>query len=198
MYADNVVLNPKLMRFDVHAGDETATVRTRLVGRHLLPNLLIALAFGRALGVDLKTAAARLGRVEPVEHRLKISEVDGKLLIDDAYSSNVDGARAALELLRELPAERRIVVTPGIVELGAMEAQRNQELGGQAAQACDILIVVGRLPGAHVRDGAMAAGMKPERLIAVADLPAAQAWLREHSRSGDAILFENDLPDLYA
>jgi UDP-N-acetylmuramoyl-tripeptide--D-alanyl-D-alanine ligase len=197
LYADNVMINPKVMRFDVHAGDETVTVRTRLVGRHLLPNILIALAFGRELGVDLRTAASRIGRVEPVDHRLKISEVDGRLLIDDAYSSNVDGARAALALLAELPAQRRIAVTPGIVELGHMEERRNRELGEQAAAVCDILIGVGARPGRYVREGAMAAGMSSDRVVTASSLADAQGWLREHSQSGDAILFENDLPDLY-
>jgi len=63
---------------------------------------------------------------------------------------------------------------------------------------CDILIVVGHRPGVWVQEGAAAAGLKPERLIAVPNLAAAQAWLRDHAQTGDAILFENDLPDLYA
>lgn len=198
LWADNVTLTPKLMRFDVHAGEQTVTVRTRVLGRHLLPNLLIALAIGRELGIDLKTAAGKLLTLAPVGHRLAVSEVDGTLIIDDAYSSNVDGARAALALLAELPAQRRFVVTPGIVELGRMEAVRNREFGAQAAKVADTLLVVGITPGSYVREGAVAAGMRPEQAIAVENLAAAQAHLRAHARPGDAVLFENDLPDNYA
>ncbi|MHB8576044.1 MAG: Mur ligase family protein [Dehalococcoidia bacterium] len=196
--AGNVSVTPKLMKFDVIDGDQTYTVRTRMLGRHLLPNFLIALAIGKELGVDLRQAVTRLGRVEPVDHRLAVSESDGMTVIDDAYSSNVDGARAAIDLLAELPAQHRFVVTPGIVELGAVEAERNRELGAHVARRCDTLIVVGQTPGRFVREGALAAGMPAECVVSVASLPEAQAHLRGQMRPGDAVLFENDLPDNYA
>jgi len=198
LWADTVSVNAKVMRFDVHDGDQTATVRTRMIGRHLIPNILIALAIGKELGVDLRTAVSRVGRVEPVGHRLAVTESDGRLVIDDAYSSNVDGARAALDLLAELPACHRYLVTPGIVELGSMEAERNRELGAQAAAVCDVVLVVGTTPGRFVREGACAGGLTADRVPTCADLAAAQAWLQEHMHAGDAVLFENDLPDNYA
>ena len=196
--AGNVSINPKLMKFDVIDGEKTYTVRTRLLGRHLVQNFLIALAIGKELGVDPRQAVTRLGRIEPVDHRLAVAESDGVIVIDDAYSSNVDGARAALELLAELPAKRRFIVTPGIVELGAVEAERNRELGAQAAKVCDSVIVVGQTPGRYVREGALAAGVPAEKVVGVASLPEAQAHLRGHLQPGDAVLFENDLPDNYA
>ena len=197
LWADNVSVNPKLMRFDVHDGDQTVTVRTRILGRHLVPNFLIALAFGKELGVDLKQAVVRLGRVEPVGHRLAVTETNGMIVIDDAYSSNVDGARAALALLSELPAQRRFMVTPGIVELGPVEKERNRELGACAAAVCDALLVVGAVPGRYVREGAEAAGLPKDSVVVCADLASAQAYLRDHMQTGDAVLFENDLPDNY-
>jgi UDP-N-acetylmuramoyl-tripeptide--D-alanyl-D-alanine ligase len=196
--AGSVTVAPKLMKFDVTDGAETVTVRTRMLGRHLLPNFLIAMAIGRELGVDLRAAVTRLGRVEPVDHRLAVSESGGMIVIDDAYSSNVDGARAALSLLQELPAQRRFVVTPGIVELGPVEEERNRELGALAAEVCDILLVVGQSPGRYVREGALAGGMPDDRAVSCTGLGEAQAYLREQMRQGDAVLFENDLPDNYA
>lgn len=197
LWADNVSVTPRLMRFDVHDGETTVTVRTRLLGRHLLINFLIALAFGREFGIDLKTAAARLLTLAPVSHRLAVSEVDGMIVIDDAYSANVDGARAALTLLTDLPAQRRYVVTPGLVELGPVEAERNREFGAHVAKVADALLVVGERPGTYVREGALAAGMPPDRVIACPDLATAQVHLRGLLRPGDAVLFENDLPDNY-
>ncbi|HLZ70721.1 MAG TPA: UDP-N-acetylmuramoyl-tripeptide--D-alanyl-D-alanine ligase [Dehalococcoidia bacterium] len=193
----NVALTPKLMRFDVTDGEQSVTVRTRLLGRHLIPNLLIALAIGRAFGVELKSAAARLATAQPVEHRLVVKESDGLTVIDDAYSANVNGAHAALELLAELPAERRFLVTPGIVELGPVEAERNREFGAHAAKVCDVILVVGQAPGRWVREGALTTGMAAACAIACAHLGEAQGWLRGHARPGDAVLFENDLPDQY-
>jgi UDP-N-acetylmuramoyl-tripeptide--D-alanyl-D-alanine ligase len=149
------------------------------------------------MGVDLKQAVVRLGRVEPVGHRLAVTETNGMIVIDDAYSSNVDGARAALALLSELPAQRRFMVTPGIVELGAVEKERNRELGACAAAVCDALLVVGAVPGRYVREGAEAAGLPKDSVVVCADLASAQAYLRDHMQTGDAVLFENDLPDNY-
>jgi len=198
LLVSNVALTPKLMRFDVTDGEQSATVRTRLLGRHLLPNLLIAIAIGRAFGVELKTAAVRLATAQPVEHRLVVKESDGLIVIDDAYSANVTGAHAALELLAELPAERRFLVTPGIVELGPVETERNREFGAHAARVCDVILAVGQTPGRWVREGALAADIAEACVIACANLNEAQAWLRDHARPGDAVLFENDLPDQYA
>jgi UDP-N-acetylmuramoyl-tripeptide--D-alanyl-D-alanine ligase len=197
LVVSNVALTPKLMRFDVTDGGQSATVRTRLLGRHLLPNLLIALAIGRAFDVDLKTAAARLATAQPVEHRLVVTERDGLTIIDDAYSSNVTGAHAALALLAELPAERRFLVTPGIVELGPVEAERNREFGAHAAKVCDAILVVGQTPGRWVWEGAFGAGVADGCVLSCATLAEAQDWLRNRARPGDAVLFENDLPDQY-
>jgi UDP-N-acetylmuramoyl-tripeptide--D-alanyl-D-alanine ligase len=119
------------------------------------------------------------------------------IVIDDSYNANPVGAAAALEVLRAHPAKRRILVTPGMVELGSEERTANWELGMLAAKACDYCILSGsRAP--IIRDGLLAAGFPEAQIVVTSDGPAAHAKVAEITQRGDVILFENDLPDVYA
>jgi UDP-N-acetylmuramoyl-tripeptide--D-alanyl-D-alanine ligase len=120
------------------------------------------------------------------------------VVIDDAYNSNPEGAAAALEVLRQHPASRRLLVTPGMVELGELEAQLNRAFGEQAVPACDLAILVGAARTDPIREGMLAAGMDPAAVHVVRDISEATALLARTTRAGDVVLFENDLPDTYA
>ena len=98
-------------------------------------------------------------------------------MIDDAYNSNPDGAAAALEVLREHPAKRRLLVTPGMVELGELEAELNHRFGEQAGAVCDIAILVGPHRTAPIREGLAAAGMDSESIHVVRDIAEATTLL---------------------
>jgi len=119
-------------------------------------------------------------------------------VIDDAYNSNPDGAASALEVLREHPATRRLLVTPGMVELGELEAQLNRRFGEHAGDVCDLVILVGPARTAPIREGLAASGIDPANVRVVQDITEATALLGRLTRAGDVVLFENDLPDTYA
>ena len=151
----------------------------------------MALAAGRRLP-DL---VAPIAALTPVEHRLQLIEgAGGVTVIDDAYNSNSDGAAAALEVLEALPARRRVVVMPGIIELGALQEQANEELGRRAAAVADTVVVVAKANRAALVRGAKGASA---RVVEVDSLADAQTQLASLLGPGDAVLFENDLPDHY-
>ena len=179
---------------------EPIPVSAGLLGRHNVANLLAAAAVGRVLGIDPARIAEGLGQVQAPPHRLQPihNRRAGVVVIDDAYNSNPDGAASALEVLREHPATRRLLVTPGMVELGELESQLNREFGEHAAAVCDIAILVGPTRTAPIREGLTGAGMDPERVHVVRDIAQATTLLAGLTRAGDVILFENDLPDTYA
>jgi UDP-N-acetylmuramoyl-tripeptide--D-alanyl-D-alanine ligase len=182
-------------------GSEPIPVSAALLGRHNVANLLAAAAVGQALGVAPERIAAGLASVQAPAHRLQAihNPAAGVVVIDDAYNSNPEGARAALEVLREHPARRRLLVSPGMVELGELEAELNRAFGEQAAAACDLAILVGaEQRTAPIREGLAAAGMDGAAVHAVRDIGEATALLAKLTRSGDVVLFENDLPDTYA
>jgi len=174
-------------------------VSARLLGSHNVANLLAAAAVGTELGLAPEQIARALGQVSPPEHRLApiVNRAAGIVVIDDAYNANPAGARAALEVLGDHPGERRVLVTPGMVELGERQQAENEAFGEAAAAVCDLVVLVGPEQTEPIRRGLEAAGFPGEALHVVADSGAAQRLLAETARAGDVILFENDLPDLY-
>jgi len=207
LWAEEIELDRGRTRFQLclRGGDEEEDgvsrhpVSARLLGTHNVANLLAAAAVGVELGLDPEQIARALGRVDPPEHRLSpiVNRAAGIVVIDDAYNANPAGARAALEVLAAHPGERRVLVTPGMVELGEREEEENRAFGEAAAAACDVVILVGAEQTEPIRAGLEAAGFPAAATHVVADSGGAQRLLAESSRAGDVILFENDLPDLY-
>jgi UDP-N-acetylmuramoyl-tripeptide--D-alanyl-D-alanine ligase len=179
---------------------EEVVVRSKLLGRHNVANLLAAAAVGTGLDMPLDAIARALARVTPPAHRLApiLNPQAGIVVIDDAYNSNPVGAAAALEVLASHQAERRLLVTPGMVELGDREAEENERFGQRAAEVCDLVVLVGAERSRPIRAGLDAASFPGDRIHVVANATEAQELLATTTRRGDVVLFENDLPDLYA
>jgi UDP-N-acetylmuramoyl-tripeptide--D-alanyl-D-alanine ligase len=187
-------------RFTLVIGSERTVAQAGLLGRHNISNLLAAAAVGHLFGMSIEQIARALGRVVPPEHRLQPipNPRAGIVVIDDAYNANPAGAAAALAVLREHPASRRILVTPGMVELGDEEFALNERFGRQAAAACDRVILVGPERTRPIAAGLAAEGFDPAAITVVRNLAEATEVLKGLTRAGDVILFENDLPDMYA
>lgn len=180
-------------------GAGSAAAKVTLLGRHNASNVLAATAAALACGMTIEDIARAAANVQPVEHRLQlIPSSGGVTVIDDAYNANPDGARAALEVLREFGGARKVLVTPGMVELGEREAAENQAFGERAAAVCDTVILVGPKRTAPIRVGLAAAGFPDERVIVVRGIAEVPALLQRLVGPGDVVLFENDLPDNYS
>lgn len=181
---------------DTRNGDSVA-VSTRLLGRHSIGHVLAGIATALVTGRRLSEMAAPVSALEPVEHRLQLIEGAGGItVIDDAFNSNPEGAAAALDVLESMSAQRKIVVTPGIIELGPLQAQENERFGERAAAVADVIIVVAKVNRAAILAGARRV---PDgaKVFAVDTLSEATAKFSELVGPGDVILFENDLPDQY-
>lgn len=158
-------------------------------------NVACAVGLARAIGVDSAELADRLRSLPPVEHRLTVNESpNGIVVVDDTYNSNPSGARLALHALVEntRSSGRRVVVTPGMVELGAVQDEANREFASDIVRAGADLVVVNRTNRRALSAGATADGSPP---IAFDTREEAVAWVRTHLERGDGVLYENDLPD---
>jgi UDP-N-acetylmuramoyl-tripeptide--D-alanyl-D-alanine ligase len=169
---------------------------TPLFGRPIIMNLAGAFTMATAIGVDPEVAVAAFRTLKPVSNRLEVVEESGITWVRDAYNSNQYGFRAALEVAAQLPAKRRVLVTPGVIELGGEQALVNRALSRDAAAVCDTTLVVSGTNRAAFVEGHREAG-REERLFAVPNRTEAFRWLREHLGDGDLVVLENDLPDLY-
>ena len=127
---------------------------------------------------------------------MQLIESNGVFILDDGYNSNVVGAKAAVEVLRSFSG-KKIVVTPGLVELGILEESENRELGRELA-GLDYVILVGETLVGAVKDGYIEAGGEQGKLAIVPTLAAAQDVLKDLIQKGDAVLFLNDLPEIYS
>jgi len=198
LLASEIRYGPDGARFEVRdeAGHE-ATFQTSLLGRHNVQNILLALAVGRALGLRLRQMTHAVARLQPVAHRLALREENGVTIIDDAFNSNPVGAKNAVEILGQFKSGRRVIVTPGMVELGERQWVENQAFGALIAHHTDLAILVGERQTAPIQDGLKQEGFAGDRLKIVATLFEAQDFLRTYLRPGDVVLYENDLPDQY-
>ena len=181
--------------FMLTLGGESVRVKTKLLGAHCAYNIGLAASLAFELGVSLADIAAAAEGLEFVEHRLQLTKSNGINILDDGYNANVKGARAALDVLRSFGG-RKIIVTPGIVELGILEEKENRQFGELLA-GLDLVILVGDTLVTPVKDGYLSAGGAPEKLMVRQTLKDAQAVLRSELATGDTVLFLNDLPDIY-
>lgn len=173
----------------------TLTVRTKLLGRHAIGHVLAGVAVAKFAGYKLADLRAAIEAMEPVEHRLQlIHGAGGVTVIDDAYNSNPHGAAAALEVLAAMPGRRKVVVTPGMIELGPLQLEENRRFGERAGAIADTVIAVARTNRAALSEGVESGG-GPGKLIVVDSLAEATEKLASLLGPGDVVLFENDLPD---
>jgi UDP-N-acetylmuramoyl-tripeptide--D-alanyl-D-alanine ligase len=177
---------------------ETAEITTGLLGVHNVQNMLLGLATGHVFGLRTATMQVAAKRVEAVEHRLELKHSNGLLVIDDAFNSNPVGARNAVDVLARFRTGRRIIITPGMVELGEEEEQENRAFGRHIGNAgLDLVILVGHERSKPIMEGLREAGFRGQEVRVVSSLFEAREILAGFAREGDVVLYENDLPDIY-
>lgn len=178
--------------FTVTVDGQIQAFTTKLLGAHNIQNLAGCIAVAYRLGIPLAELVYPVRMLRPVEHRLQLLP-NG--FIDDAYNSNPAGFRGALDVLSSFDAQR-VLVTPGMVELGERMAPLNRELGEYAATKCDFAILVGERQAPPLKEGLLAGGFPEERLFVVKTLQEGLAVLNTLPRAERRIvLLENDLPD---
>ena len=178
-------------------GEEPVRCATVLLGEHSIRNICLAAAVAYKIGMTAKEIAFGIIRIQSVGHRLEIMPNNkGIVIIDDSYNANIDGAEAAMQVL-DMFDGRKIVVTPGLVELGKEENALNIEYGKMLAKHADKVIIVGRHNAEMILSGLIDGGMKKEDIRFAKNLNRGNTELNKMLKAGDIVLFENDLPDNY-
>ncbi len=190
----DIECSPSGVKFTLTLGGESRACESRLLGRHAAYNIAIAAQAAYLAGMTLEEIAKAIPEIEFIEHRLQLIQANGVNILDDGYNSNVKGARAALEVLRSFDG-RKIAVTPGLVELGVLEEEENEELGKNLV-GLDLVILVGDTLIEPVKRGYLKNGGDEGRLVTVPTLKEAQEHIKEYIGQGDTVLFLNDLPDV--
>jgi UDP-N-acetylmuramoyl-tripeptide--D-alanyl-D-alanine ligase len=165
-------------------------------------NVAAAIAVALELDVSAADVVDRLPTLPVAPHRLEQSVgTGGVVVLDDTYNANPAGARAALATLRRVGVDetRRVVVTPGMVELGPLQDKENADFAADVGTVATDLVVVGRTNRRALVRGARrtAPPSGPPRIVVVRTRSKATEWVRQHLQHGDVVLYENDLPDHY-
>ena len=194
--AYDISVSAKGSSFKMKLDGEEHTFSTRLIGSHNVLNIAGAIACAHTLGVPTADLIRQVRSLESVPHRLQLIQGRSAIIIDDAYNSNPSGAKAALDTLGAFDGVK-ILVTPGMVELGSRQAELNRIFGSQAAEVCDYVALVGEKQTEPILEGLLAAGFPREKIFVEHDLKGALRSV-ENLRTGGVqkiVLLENDLPD---
>jgi len=189
--ASDLVLDPcGETRFRLHAQERSRAVSVRLVGRPMVYPLLAAAAVGLAEGIPLENIVSLLAGLSPTPERLQpVRTASGALLLLDTFKSASETIHVGLDVLDEIPAQRRLVVLGDVEEPQGKQGPLYKALGHRLAQTADRVIHVGgRKPFASIVSGAVASGLPRDRLShAGRDVLDAAAILREELRTGDVV-----------
>ena len=193
--AENLITTTEGTLFDLKIGDSVRSCKTKLIGRHNMENILLAVTVAVGLGMDIDSISYGIEKLEFTPHRLEVIKANGITIIDDSYNSNEVGAKVALDTLSMFDS-RKVVLCQGIVEGGEKEDEINYNLGVKMSSVADIAILVGKL-GDKLQKGLVDSGYNPTRIIRYKNLREAQTAFKDTLRAGDVLLLLNDLPDNY-
>jgi len=171
---------------------------TKLLGKHNLANVLAGLSIALSLGVSFDRLGAMTADLKPVEHRLSTRRVnDQYTVLDDAFNSNPIGSKMALEVLKNFEGNKKIIMTPGMIELGDQAYALNKRFGEAIAVTCDFVILVGKKQTEPIRDGLAEKLYPSNKIYIAANLNDGFRKINEIVAVGDVVLIENDLPDTF-
>ena len=197
--ASNIKSSKQGISFDVKfKGDENIyKFKTKLLGVHNVYNILSSLALANSFKIDKKKLVESVARIKPVEHRLELKKIGNFYQIDDAFNSNPVGASNALDVLDTMPGIK-VVVTPGMIELGEVEYSENKKFGKHIAKVADKVILVGEKVTKAIKEGILEEGFNKDNLYVINDVKESYKMIQNFKENKDIYaLYENDLPDTY-
>ncbi len=199
IYVDDIEISEKGSSFNLkHKDGRSIRCTTKLLGKHNIYNILAGVAAALAMGLNFEEIKEGIAKIEPVEHRLNlIDSPTGVIIIDDAFNSNPEGTKAALEVISQFKEGKKFIITPGMIELGEMEDRYNKEFGANIGKVCDYAILVGEKRTKPIYEGLKESNFKEDHIFVVNSLDEATKIIGNLAKPKDVVLFENDLPDTY-
>ncbi len=195
---ENLKTNKDGSTFSLVANDKKVSCKTILLGEHNVSNIMLAANVAYDFGLSLDDISKAISKLVPITHRLEIVKAGlSYTIIDNAYNSSVEGSKASLKVLSEFEGQK-IIITPGLVELGKEQFNSNFELGKDIAKVCDYVIIDSSINFKAMSSGLQFAGFDETKIIQAVSLNHAVTLLSNIVKNGDVVLFENDLPDNYS
>ena len=171
--------------------------KTKLIGRHNIVNITGAIAVANYLEIPLDRLVPRVREFKSVEHRLQLISKGNLNIIDDAYNSNPVSSKSAIDTLSEFDGTK-IIVTPGLIELGGDEEKYNFEFGEYMCDVCDYIFLVNSTISKYVLNGINSKKYNNDKIFMVNSPQEAVMQITNFGLNDKiTVLLENDLPDNY-
>lgn len=195
---ENLKVGKEGSEFELVMSNKKVKCKTMLLGKHNVSNILLASNVAYKMGLSLEEISAGISKLLPTSHRLEIVKANlPYTIIDNAYNSSVEGSKASLDVLANFSGNK-IVITPGLVELGTEQFNSNFEFGKNMAGVCDYVIIDSAINYDAISSGLIFAGFDESKIIQAGSLNQSVELLAKIVKDGDVVLFENDLPDNYS
>ena len=192
----NIKITPQGSEFDLTIENKTVSCKTKLLGKHNLQDIALSCGIAYKMGLKLSEIKSAIATLKPIPHRLELIHENGITILDNSFNSSVESTTAAIETLA-LFENDKIVVTPGLVELGQTEYEENQRMGEQLALVATKVVIVNKVNKEAITKGLLIGGFNEENILFAEDLEQAKNLLSTIIKNGDVVLFQNDLPDNY-
>lgn len=199
VYATNIKYTSSGMSFKVHFKNDNQVYdfSTILLGEANVYNILSGIAVAKELGLNISQLQQGVLKIKPIEHRLEMKKYGNITYIDDAYNSNPIGSKMALDVMKLMPG-KKIVITPGMIEMGDKQYEVNYNFGKFIADSVDLAILVGKEQTKPIQNGIKDSKFDKDKLIIVNDVKEAISIAQTYFKGKEVyILLENDLPDLF-
>ena len=194
--SDTVEFGEDGSRFIMRIGENTLILKTALLGEHNVLNLQLAAAMAFNLGVSLGEIEDAIINMKPTPHRLELIKSGKMNILDDTFNCNPVGAECAINVLEKFEG-RKVVITPGMIELGAAERTENYLLGRKIALVADRVILIGAVRTKPIYEGLLSRGFDSDKIFVFDTLEKAKSNFSILLSEKDTVLMLNDLPDVY-
>jgi len=184
------------MSFNVLIDGKKYPFKTKLLGSANVYNILAGIALSLELGLKIEQIQKGVSKIMPVEHRLELKSYGKLNYIDDAYNSNPVGSKMALDVLKLMPG-KKIVITPGMIEMGDKQYEINYNFGKYIAESVDLAILVGKEQTKPIYDGIIDSKFDKDKVLVFNDVKDAINKAKTYFDEEVYILLENDLPDIF-
>ncbi|MDD2698031.1 MAG: UDP-N-acetylmuramoyl-tripeptide--D-alanyl-D-alanine ligase [Arcobacteraceae bacterium] len=172
--------------FDIEIDGKVEHFHAPVLGSFNAINLTAVILVAHKLGMDIEEIKVALHNLKAVEHRLHITKINGKVILDDSFNGNLEGMLEAVKISSTYEG-RKVIITPGIVE---STDEANIKLAKAIDEVFDIAIITGT-----INQQVLVNNIRKANVIVLKDKSDMEVSLLENTKIGDLILFANDAPN---
>lgn len=189
--ASDIIVQPESVSFTVYLDGRKHFMQAPIIGRKNVLNILACVAVAYKLGMNWEEITRGVAKLVMPYKTLNVTTHGDTVLIDDTYNTNPDGLRAALEYMTEAYTDyKKIVVFPGILELGTDCERVHETLGVDIAHDADYFFISSVDFSEYLVRGARLGGMDGDHVKVIDSVDAMMKELN-HIVGKKIILFES-------